>query len=368
MGVGGALCALIAAGVSLTLLPALLGMLGERVNAGGPRRWKEAIAREARAERSGFWYRHSQRVMRRPVAGRGRRGGAADRPRPAVHDDQFTGIDASVLPSDQSARIVDDAIKTEFPPSETSPVYIALDPARRRGCARTRRGCRRRSRRRGSRRARIDLIAPGPPLSDEAKAFVREVRAVPAPFERESAARRPGFLDQQASLRAHLPLALAILAATTLIILFFMTRSVVLPVKALVMNLLSLCAAFGLLVLVFQDGHLEWLLRLHEPGRDRVLAARAAVRGRVRPLDRLRRVPARAHQGAARRRPLQRGGGRARAAAHGPDRDLRRAADGDRDRLLRDRADHLHQAARVRRGGGGADRRDDRPRAARARP
>ena len=64
MGVGGALCALIAAAVSLTLLPALLGMLGERVNAGGPRRWKEAIAREARAERSGFWYRHSQRVMR----------------------------------------------------------------------------------------------------------------------------------------------------------------------------------------------------------------------------------------------------------------------------------------------------------------
>ena len=67
MGVGGALCALIAAGVSLTLLPALLGILGERVNAGGPKRWKEAIAREARAERSGFWYRHSQRVMRRPV-------------------------------------------------------------------------------------------------------------------------------------------------------------------------------------------------------------------------------------------------------------------------------------------------------------
>ena len=67
MGVGGMLCALIAAAVSLTLLPALLAVLGERVNAGGPRRWKEAIAREARAERSGFWYRHSRRVMRRPV-------------------------------------------------------------------------------------------------------------------------------------------------------------------------------------------------------------------------------------------------------------------------------------------------------------
>ena len=88
MGVGGALCALIAAGVSLTLLPALLGALGERVNAGGPRRWKDAIAREAAGERSGFWYRHSQRVMRRPVAVRRRRRRAADRDGPAVPADR----------------------------------------------------------------------------------------------------------------------------------------------------------------------------------------------------------------------------------------------------------------------------------------
>ena len=126
MGVGGALCALIAAGVSLTLLPALLGILGEKVNAGGPRRWKEAIAREARAERSGFWYRHSQRVMRRPVpvaTGAAILLIALGAPFLTI---KFTGIDPSVLPSDQPARIVDDAIKHEFPPSETSPVYIAV--------------------------------------------------------------------------------------------------------------------------------------------------------------------------------------------------------------------------------------------------
>jgi uncharacterized membrane protein YdfJ with MMPL/SSD domain len=45
-----------------------------------------------------------------------------------------------------------------------------------------------------------------------------------------------------------------------------MTRSVVLPVKALVMNLLSLCAAVGMLVLVFQDGHLEWLFAFDSQG------------------------------------------------------------------------------------------------------
>ena len=133
------------------------------------------------------------------------------------------------------------------------------------------------------------------------------------------------------------------------------------------MNLLTLSAAFGLLVLVFQDGHLEWLLRLRRPGRDRVQPARAAVRGRVRALDRLRRVPARAHQGAARRRaaPTRR---RSRSGLQRTGRIVTFAA-----ALMViaigcfvDRPDHLHQAARVRRGGGRADRRDDRPRAARA--
>jgi len=261
MGVGGALCALVAAVVSLTLLPALLAILGERVNAGGPRRWKEAIAREAHAERSGFWYRHSRRVMRRPVpvaVGAAVLLIALGLPFLSI---RFTGIDASVLPRSEPARVVDDALRTEFPAGETSPVYIAVPKgvdarayaSRLPGRAQVSDG-------------RIDLVAPGPPLSEEAKRFVRAVRAVPAPFPVAVGGQTAAFIDQQSSLRARLPLALAILACTTLIILFVMTRSVVLPVKALLMNLLTLCAAFGLMVLVFQDGHLEWLFGFTSQG------------------------------------------------------------------------------------------------------
>jgi uncharacterized membrane protein YdfJ with MMPL/SSD domain len=112
----------------------------------------------------------------------------------------------------------------------------------------------------------VDVIAPGPPLGRRAKDLVASVRATPASFEFNVGGQTAQFVDQQASLRAHLPLALALLCATTLIILFFMTRSVVLPVKALIMNLLSLSAAFGLLVLVFQDGHLEWLFAFDSVG------------------------------------------------------------------------------------------------------
>jgi RND superfamily putative drug exporter len=72
-------------------------------------------------------------------------------------------------------------------------------------------------------------------------------------------------MDQQTSLRDSLPLALALLCGSTLIILFVMTGSVVLPIKALIMNVLTLSAAFGLLVLIFQDGRFESLLAYDRP-------------------------------------------------------------------------------------------------------
>jgi uncharacterized membrane protein YdfJ with MMPL/SSD domain len=267
MGVGGALCALIAAGVSLTLLPALLGTLGERVNAGGPRRWKDAIAREAAGERSGFWYRHSQRVMRRPVAYTVVAGALLIAMGLPFLRIAFTGVDASVLPEQQSARVVDDAIKAEFPPSETSPVYVAIAPGT--PAAQVRAFAERLPRPVAPPEVgegRIDLIAPGEPLGAAAKDLVADVRAVDAPFDFWVGGQTAGFVDQQASLADHLPIALAILCTTTLLILFVMLRSVVLPIKALVMNLLTLSAAFGLLVLVFQDGHLDWLFRFDSQG------------------------------------------------------------------------------------------------------
>jgi uncharacterized membrane protein YdfJ with MMPL/SSD domain len=64
-------------------------------------------------------------------------------------------------------------------------------------------------------------------------------------------------VDRKDSLVAHIPVALLIVAGATIVVLFLMTGSVVLPIKALVMNVLTLSAAFGLLVLIFQDGRLE---------------------------------------------------------------------------------------------------------------
>ena len=269
MGVGGVLVTLVAAAVSLVFLPALLAALGPRVNALSPKRWRRAVERDAAAEHEGFWYRHSRRVMRRPGAIAAATAAlliVLGLPFTAI---KFTGVDASVLGTSHSARVVDDALRAEFPPNRTSPVIVAARaPAS--ASAEVEAYARRLSEIPGVLAVqppqaagglwRIGVVAPGRRLDESAKATVRAVRAVPAPFPVQVGGSTAEFLDQQSALADRLPVALAILALTTLVILFLMTGSVVLPVKTLIMNLLTLSAAFGILKLIFQDGRLEGVL------------------------------------------------------------------------------------------------------------
>ena len=275
MGVGGALVALTAALVSVTLLPTLLAVLGPRVNALSPAGWRRAARRDAAQVEQGGWYRLSRAIMRRPLPVAT---GAAillivmGLPFLRI---AFTGVDASVLPHDRSARVVDDALRAEFPPGRTSPVFVVVraGPERRSdvqayaGELGRLDGAAAVSRPVAARGVwRIDVYPRATDLSASAKRLVDDVRDARAPFPVAVGGETAAFLDQQASLRAHLPPALAILAVTTLLILFAMTGSVVLPVKALLMNVLSLTAAFGLLVLIFQDGRFEGLLGYESQG------------------------------------------------------------------------------------------------------
>lgn len=154
---------------------------------------------------------------------------------------------------------------------------------------------------------RVQVLPARPSLSDETQRLVRAVRdAVPDALVGGGAA---AFADQQASLRAHAPWALALLAVTTFVLLFAFTGSVVLPLKALLINALTIAAAFGVLVLVFQLG-------LGEPGLEStqpVLLVATAFG--------LRRVPApaaRHHASVPSRRCLTRAAPSRAAAAAGP--------------------------------------------------
>jgi RND superfamily putative drug exporter len=92
------------------------------------------------------------------------------------------------------------------------------------------------------------------------------VRAVPAPFERLVGGQSAEFVDVKHSIGGPLPLALALMGLITLVVLFVFTGSVVLPLKAIVLNLLSLSATFGALVWIFQDGHAAGLLHFTPTG------------------------------------------------------------------------------------------------------
>lgn len=102
----------------------------------------------------------------------------------------------------------------------------------------------------------LSVVPDVEPLSDEGEQFALDLRAVPSPFaDTVVGGQSAQLVDSKASLLGDVPLALAIIAVITFVLLFAMFGSVVVPLKALVLNLLSLSATFGAMVWVFQEGH-----------------------------------------------------------------------------------------------------------------
>jgi uncharacterized membrane protein YdfJ with MMPL/SSD domain len=268
MGLGGMMVALIAAAVALVVLPAVLALLGERVNALAPRRLRRAAENEARREQAGFWYRLSRFVMRRP----GRIAIASSLllivlGLPFLRID-WTDVNAEVLPSGEPAREVHQTLRNEFPLVPSAPLTVVVDgPADDRAqdlAARLRElpGIRNVTPAEpvDETLARIDVIPAAGELSGETQQLVRDIRSLDSPVPTAVTGTPAEFLDRKDSIAERLPWAIALIAAATLIVLFLMTGSLILPLKALLMNLLTLSATFGLLVLIFQDGRLEGLL------------------------------------------------------------------------------------------------------------
>jgi uncharacterized membrane protein YdfJ with MMPL/SSD domain len=265
MGIGGFCVALIAAAIALIVLPAVLTLLGARVNSFTPAFLARRAERDARPAHEGFWYRLSQLVMRYP--GRIAATTAAllialGIPFLSIN---FTSVDAQVLPESASARQVDDVLRTEFPPYRDTPVTLAVSGGAGEAA-------------RVAREARavpgaaavvppraldggvhaVDVISAHAPLDDRSQELVRDLRRLDGDVL--VTGNTAGFLDLQDSLVDHLPLVLAIVIAVTVAVLFVMTGSVILPIKQVLMNALGLSAVFGILVLIFQDGRLEGLL------------------------------------------------------------------------------------------------------------
>ncbi|MQY03565.1 MMPL family transporter [Actinomadura macrotermitis] len=269
MGYGGVATVFVCMLGALTVLPALLAVLGPRVNALRVR-GRRAETAPAAAREGGWWYRLAHSVMRRPVVYTVATVAlllALGAPFLRIN---WGGVDAEALPKGTDARVVTEALRSDFPGNVTDPIEVVVtgtaDQAAVKAYA-----------------ARLDAL-PGvtgatvtgakgattrlalayspAPHSDEARALVGKVRAVAPPpggtaLVGGSPARVVDLLD---SLAAALPWLALTVGGATFVLLFLAFGSVVLPLKAVLMNLLSLSATFGAIVVVFQDGHLSGLL------------------------------------------------------------------------------------------------------------
>src|ERR1700694_1175973 len=274
MGAAGVIVALMAGTIALTVLPSVLRLLGPRVNMLAPKRWQQS-AMTAQGT-SGFWYRFSHFVMRRalPLAVLS-----------AAHlialglpftGIKFNSVDETDLPASSDARIVHDTLVRDYgAPTGATLTIVAEAPASNATSVQAFANSL-------SSLSGVDRVTTPQPVGTDtwkfdlqtklgtfdpaAQQLVRDVRAQSAPFPVLVSGQAAAFVDLEESLASGLPLAIAIVVVATVLILFFMTGSVVLPIKAVLMNLLTLSAAFGVLVLVFQDGRFENLLQYTSQG------------------------------------------------------------------------------------------------------
>ena len=266
IGVGGAVVALASVLVSLTVLPAMLAMLGPRVNALAPRRLQSPPGEQR-------WYALGQWVLRHPIPIATLVMAAMIVISLPFLRVELTRADPSVLPKASSAHQVDAIIDERFAGDPSSVIdVVLLDTAADRASPRELRQARRElAQTEGVERVlvtervnadvrRVDVQLNVDPFSDEALDTVTAARELD--WGAPSLINGPPaeLTDQRQSLGDHLPTAIAIIVISTVLLLFVMTRSVVLPFLALLMNALTVGVAFGVLVLLFQDGRLEGFL------------------------------------------------------------------------------------------------------------
>jgi RND superfamily putative drug exporter len=294
----GVAVSLLAGLFSLVVLPALLALLGHRVNA--LTLWRRSVV----PVEEGIWHRVATVVMRRPV------------PVATVAVAvlvllglPFLGLrltqpDDRVLPPGSEARAVGDVLRDEFSSEEAGALSVvpedpaavdlsdadvdtyAADLARLPGVARVDAatgtycgegvaadfGCEpgvrvlepgsspRYADFRRDGDTYLSVVPAVEPLSPAGEDLVAAVRSTAAPAPMLVTGQSAGLVDVTDSLFDRLPLALGLIAAITTVLLFLMFGSVVIPLKAIVLNLLSLSATFGAMVWVFQDGHLSGAL------------------------------------------------------------------------------------------------------------
>ncbi|HEY6471484.1 MAG TPA: MMPL family transporter [Acidimicrobiales bacterium] len=275
--------ALLAGASALIVLPAALALIGPRINA------LTVWHRSVRPPADGFWSRMARGVMRRPVVVLvGVSAVLLVLASPFLHL-KLGYLDDRVLSPSDSVRQVDDTLRADFGQGQTDALQVVaartghagpgvqaayavrlseLPDVERVDAAS---GVYFRGVRLPAPASYLDqfaghggtwysVVPEGNALSASGTRLVETIRHDPAPFPVLVGGLPAGLADSTGVINQYLPLALALVAFFTFLLLFFLFRSVFIPIKALVLNALSLGAMFGVVVWIFQEGHLSGLL------------------------------------------------------------------------------------------------------------
>ena len=286
---------LLAMAASIVTLPALLAVVGPRIDSRRARRTAARSTGAGTGDRAGFWHWVATTVMRRPVLiALGVTTLLVLLGTPFLR--LSTGLpDERALPASAESRQVAASIDAGFDgdSGEAFPIVAAsVDPtgaelgafaaqvSRLDGVARVEGpggtwagGDRVAEPTPGSERfaaadaAWLSVVPTVGAQTPQGEQLAEDVRALDPPFEFLVGGSAAQLIDTKHALAAGLPIALGVIAVTTLVLLFLMSGSVLIPLKAIVLNLLSLTATFGAMVWVFQDGNLSGLLDFTATGR-----------------------------------------------------------------------------------------------------
>jgi uncharacterized membrane protein YdfJ with MMPL/SSD domain len=275
MGIAGAVVVLSAGVFALFVLPSLLRLHGERI-ATKPSPVRHGHTADDAVQATGRWYRIATVVMRRPALW------ALSAllvlvvlAAPFLHV-AFTGADASSLPASSSAGTAYELVQSKFAAFSEAPAGLVVDaggatPSELKSVAAEATrvpGVKAVStfQHLGGSLWESDVALSSAPLSPAAQHTVSALQTLHSPGQITVVGQTSSFLSLQGSLKSHLPVVLGLIILIALVMLFAMTRSAVLPLMAVVMNILTIGATFGMLVWVFQWGHLRHLLGFSGPG------------------------------------------------------------------------------------------------------
>ncbi len=274
IGFGGIAAVLLAAALSLTVLPAMLGVCGNRLAARSYRQLFTRRPAPATERPAGDRFaRLARAVMRRPVLVATAAVAVLVVLGLPFLRITYGWVDARVLPAQAEARQAQEVLTREFPGNVADPIEVLVRSDRPTGSyvdsLRTVAGVR------GAEvtgvaedTTRITVRFDGPAIAPEARSLVDRIRTVPPPAGAtvlvggSSAA----FADLLDVLGERLPWMALFVVVATLVLLFLAFGSVLLPVKAVLMNVVSLSAMYGVVVWIFQDGHLADLLGFTSTG------------------------------------------------------------------------------------------------------